>query len=302
MARALDGLPASSAHASARGAAARSLSGTGISSTGQKVRRGEFFAGLFILGFANGIFEKIPSSIAQETFFGALSDTFGISILVWAASFLAVGLLLRLPDGPVTRSDALAGAAAAAAALLPSTYASFIALTGLGLYLRHTSAPGSPGRRAALVILALTVPLFWSRLVFALLSDPILEADAILVSALTGTARAGNTLAFAGGEGYLYIGPPCSSLANLSLAVLGWALFTQALARPPALRDYLWCALSCAAVAGINVTRIALIALYPAHFEMLHTGAGASVAGFLTLAAIIGINWIRVRGERLARP
>lgn len=297
MARALDCLPASSAHASAPSAAARSFS-----NIGQSAGRGAFFTGLFILGFANGILEKITFSIAQETFWGALSDTFGISILVWAASFLAVRLLLRLPDEPITRNDALAGAAAGFAALLPSAYASFIALTGLGLYLRHTSAPGSPGRRAALVILAVTVPLFWSRLIFALLSDPILEADAILVSGLTGTARAGNTLQFAGGEGYLYIGPPCSSLANLSLAVLGWALFTQALARPPALRDYVWCALSCAAVAGINVTRIALIALYPAHFEMLHTGAGASAAGFFTLAAIIGINGIRVRGETLAHP
>ncbi|HET6378308.1 MAG TPA: hypothetical protein VFG05_08405 [Methylocella sp.] len=297
MARALDCPPASSAYASARGAAARSFL-----SAWRGVRRGEFFAGLFILCFANGIFEKITFSIAQDTFWGALSDTFGISILVWAASFIAVRLLLRLTDEPLTRSDALAGAAAALAALLPSAYASLIALTGLGLYLRYTSVPGSPGRRAALVILAVTVPLFWSRLVFAMLSDPILQADAILVSGLTGTARAGNTLQLAGGEGYLYIGPPCSSLANLSLAVLGWALFTQALARPPAMRDYLWCALSCAAVAGINVTRIALIALYPEHFEMLHTGAGASAAGFLTLAAIIGINWIRVRGERLARP
>ena len=174
-------------------------------------------------------------------------------------------------------------------------------LTGLGLYILRCFDPDSPGRRAAFVILAVTVPVFWSRLVFAMLSDLILQADAILVSWLTGTARTGNTIQFAGDQGYLYIGPPCSSLANVSLAILGWALFTQALARRPSLADLWWCLAACAAVIAINVTRIALIALHPEHFELLHTGIGATVANFLTLTAIVGINLIRVRGDSLVR-
>jgi exosortase/archaeosortase family protein len=160
---------------------------------------------------------------------------------------------------------------------------------------------GAPARRAAFVILAITVPMFWSRLAFAMLSDWILQADALLVSLIVGTERIGNTIGFADNPGYVIIVPSCSSLADVFLAVLGWALFTQALTRRPSLKDVWWCLAACSAVIVINVTRIALIGLHPEHFELIHGAVGASVASFLTLAAIVGINLIRFRGDLFAR-
>jgi exosortase/archaeosortase family protein len=272
-----------------------------FSNIGQAVRRGEFFAGLFILGFANGIFERIISAIAEGTIPNAILGTLGISVLVWVACFIAVSLLLRQPPEPVTRNDLILGMAITAAMLVPSAKVSWIALTGLGLYGLRCFERGTPARRAAFVILAVTVPMFWSRLVFAMLSDLILQADAILISLIVGTERVGNTIGFADNSGYLFILPPCSSLANVSLAVLGWALFTQAFAHRPPLKDVWWCLAACSAVIVINVTRIALMGLYPEHFELLHGAAGAGVASFLTLVAIVGINLIRVRGDLFAR-
>jgi hypothetical protein len=116
-----------------------------FSNIGQAFRRGEFFAGLFILGFSNGIFERIIQAIAQGTFESAILNTFGISVLVWVACFIAVSLLLRLPPGPVTRNDLILGLAITAAVLVPSANASWIALTGLGLYGLHCFEPGAPG-------------------------------------------------------------------------------------------------------------------------------------------------------------
>lgn len=273
-----------------------------FSNIGQAVRRGEFFAGLFILGFCNGIFAAIAWQIDKGTIENAILDTFGISVLVWVACFIAVSLLLRQPQEPVTRNDLILGAAVIAGVLVPSAKLSWIALTGLGLYGLRCFEAGAPARRAAFVILAVTVPMFWSRLVFATLSDWILQADAILVGLIVGTERVGNTVGFAGNPGYyLVIEPACSSLADVSLAVLGWALFTQALARRPSLKDVWWCLAACAAVIVINVTRIALIGLHREHFELLHGSVGAGVASFLALAAIVGINLIRVRGDLFAR-
>jgi hypothetical protein len=71
--------------------------------------RGAFFAGLFILGFANGICTQILQAIAEDTVGGAILDTFGISVLVWAACFVALSLLLRHPAEPVTRRDLIVG-------------------------------------------------------------------------------------------------------------------------------------------------------------------------------------------------
>jgi hypothetical protein len=105
-----------------------------FSNIGQVVRRGEFFAGLFILGFSNGIFEQIARAIDKGTVENAILGTFGISVLVWAACLIAVSLLLRQPAEPLTRNDLILGAAVTAAVLVPSAKASWIALTGLGLY------------------------------------------------------------------------------------------------------------------------------------------------------------------------
>ena len=136
---------------------------------------------------------------------------------------------------------------------------------------------------------------------FAMLSDWILQADAILVSLIVGTERVGNTVGFADNSGCLMIQPPCSSLADVSLVVLAWALFTQVLPRRPSLKDVWWCLATCSAVIAINVTRIALIGLHLEHLELLHGAVGGGVAGFLALVAIVGINLIRVRGDLFAR-
>ena len=272
-----------------------------FSSVGGALPRGVFFAGLFILGFSNGLFEKIMEAIARGTVGSAILDTFGISVLIWAACFIAISLLLRHPPERLTRDDLILGAAITAAALLPSSKASWLALTGLGLYGLWCFEAGEPARRAAFIILSITVPMLWSRLVFDMLSHLILQADAILVSLIVGTERVGNTVGFADNSGYLFILPPCSSLANVSLAVLGWALFIQAFALRPSLNDIWWCLTTCSAMIVINVTRMALVGLHPEHYELLHGAVGASVASFLGLAAIVGINLIRVRRDFFAR-
>ena len=267
---------------------------------GISLARGEFFAGLFILAFANGIFERIAFQLTHFPIWSTLGATFGISIFVWVACWIAVSLLVHMPTEPVTRNDMIMGAAVTAAVLVPIVQAVWIALTALGLYMRHCFGPGSAGRRAALVILAVTVPMFWSRLVFAAMSDLILQADAIMAGLIIGTERVGNAIRFAGNQDWLNIAPPCSSLANMSLAVLGWALYTQALTRRLLMWDYGWCLVSCALVIAINATRIALMGLHREHFELIHGSAGASIASFLTIAAIVGTNLIRVRGDVLA--
>ncbi len=233
---------------------------------GEGVGRGAFFAGLFILGFSNGIFERVTEAIAQDTVGSAILDTFGISVLIWSACFIAISLLLRHPPERVTRTDLILGMAIAAAALFPLAKASWLALTGLGLYGLRRFEAGVPARRAAFIILAVTVPMFWSRMVFSLLSEPILQGDAILVSWITGTGRFGNTVGFADNSGYLFIAPACSSLANVALAVLGWALFTQTFALRPSLNDIWLCLAACFAVIVNNVIPIPLIGPHPQFF------------------------------------
>jgi hypothetical protein len=139
--------------------------------------------------------------------------------------------------------------------------------------------------------------MFWARLLFASLSEFILLGDATLVGWLVGTARTGNAIELADGSGFLWIAPACSSLANVSLVILCWVTITKAVDRPASAWDTVWVALACAAVIAINVTRIGLIALYPAHFDLIHGPLGATVASWLILGATVAICWFVVRRD-----
>jgi exosortase/archaeosortase family protein len=260
--------------------------------------RDELFAALVILGFANGTVKMVSQAVSVDGLWAAGLNTFGISGLVWAAVGLVLAFLARQPSFPLTRTDLVVAGACSAMMLVPFSSLSWVALTSLALYIMTTSDPGSPRRKGAVVLLALTVPMFWSsRVVFALFSDLLLEGDAILASWIIGTDQIGNTVGFADGSGYLYIAPGCSSLANVSLAILTWAVVIQLVPQRSMLAQAGWCLLACLAVILINVTRIGLIGLYREHYDLLHGPIGETVANWLTLAAILGLNVWGVRRE-----
>jgi len=68
--------------------------------------------------------------------------------------------------------------------------------------------------RGALILLALTAPMLWSRLLFQIFAKPILDIDATLVSMLLGTGRTGNMVRFLDDSGSMVVLPACSSLAK----------------------------------------------------------------------------------------
>jgi hypothetical protein len=265
------------------------------------VSRNELFAGLAVVGFANGISERVSNAVANTGIAAALVSTFEISAIVWVAWVLSLVFLLRSPMQPVNRSDWLVASGALLAFLVPVVPLSWLALAALAIHLLRTSSRSSLLHRSAWILLALTVPMFWARLLFAILSDTILQGDAMLVGWLVGTPRTGNAIQLADGSGYLWIAPACSSLANVSLAILCWVTVSKSVGRSGSLRDVGWVVLACAAVIAINVTRISLIGLYPAYFDLLHGPVGATVASWLTLGITVAICLLAVRGDVPAR-
>jgi hypothetical protein len=257
--------------------------------------RNWLFAGLLIVGFANGIVDRVADGLARSDVAELILNTFEISAIVWVALVVAVVFLLRSDRLAATPADSVVAAVTAAAFLIPMTPLSWIALSGFAIYTLRTSLPGSYAHRGAWIMLAITVPMFWSRAAFAILSDPILKFDALLVGWVIGTEHIGNTIGFADGTGYLWIAPNCSSLVNVSLAVLCWVLFTQIFTRERPFHHGWWCVVACSAVIVINVTRLSLIGLYPEHEGLLHGLLGATVANWATLIAIVGICVLGVR-------
>lgn len=252
--------------------------------------RNELFSGLIVLGFLNGVFPRVVTSVWEQNALVALLTTLDVSVVVWASWCIVVSFTLRSPLDRVTRMDVAVAIAALIAFAIPVAPLSWVALSGIAVHMLRTSGPATLMRRGGWVLLALTVPMLWSRIIFSLFTSYILALDAALVGWIVGTERTGNTVAFADGSGYLWIAPGCSSLTNMSLAVLSWIALVQVFAPGCYLpRVWRWCVLACAGVVLVNVGRLSLIALYSERFELIHGPIGSFAASGLTVGLTLGV-------------
>lgn len=262
--------------------------------------RGEFFAGLFALGCLSGLAARVIQSINKLGWVEAFFETFEVSVLVWVSC--AAGVYLVLQDRTIgIRSFELAiGAAFAFLVILPIGALSWLAVTALGFYvIIFTENPSS--RRGAFILVATTVPVLWSRLLFQFFADFILRMDASLVGWLLHTPRTGDIVEFADGSGVLVILPSCSSLANMSLAFLCWVTVSRLVDHKRSTHDVFWCLLACASVIAVNVTRMSLMGLSQWHYETFHSDLGAAVSNILMLGLILGCCLLGVRREFFQR-
>jgi hypothetical protein len=261
--------------------------------------REQLFAGLCLLAFVNGTVIRIRIEADETGWLSAIGNTFGISVLVWAALWLSLRLLLQVPPNSVRPRDWSAAALVSILSLVPVAALSWLGLTGLAFYIVLTAPDGSSQRRGGFILLALTVPMFWSREFFAAFSDYILDIEAMLVATAMNSARIGNMVQLAGGSGYLQIWPACSSFGGVSLGVLCWVTFSQVAGYSGSrLQGMGWCLATCACVVVINVARISLIGFFPQHYDLLHGPIGAGVAGGLALLASVTASAIGVRARR----
>jgi hypothetical protein len=268
-----------------------------------RLSRNELFALLFAVTCANGLVAKVLDAVRQLGWTDAVIGTFGISAVVWFACLSGLALVLRSEEASTERRDAVGGfdwivaAAVLGLAAVPFGALSWSAQAGLAAYVIWVSAFGSARCRGAWIMLAVTVPMCWSRLLFAVLSRWILEADAVLVSTVIGSERSGNTVQFTDGSDFFQIFPACSSLANMSLAILCWVTLAKVTRHRTVPIDVVWCGLACASVVAVNVARISLIGLHRDAFELIHGPVGASIAAWTALALMIGISLWGVRRD-----
>jgi hypothetical protein len=266
-----------------------------------QIARNEFFAGLFFLGCVNGIVARAIATVHGVGWLRASLGMFDISAIVLAACASGLWLMMGRREQPVTRTDLAVGAVAFVLIALPMGGLSWIAVGGLALYVLRSTQGDLPMRRGALILLATTVPMFWSRLLFQLFANFILDVDASLVGWLLGAARTGNMVRFANDSGYLVIMPQCSSLANMSLAFLCWVTVSEVAGHRRALGDLGWCLLACGSVLAVNVARLSAMGISLQHYEAIHGQIGNSITDATILALTLGWSVLGVRRELFSR-
>jgi hypothetical protein len=265
----------------------------------RSVARDQFFAGLCILACANGLLGRIILAASSDGIAGLL--TADVSVIVLFACFAGISVLLEQPTGEITSADLAVGSIVLLCVVLPIYSLSWVALTGLSLYMLLWANGSADRQRGAWIMLALAVSMLWSRLLFQLFMDRILAVDSVLVASLLGTARNGNVIGFADGSGDMIVLAECSSLTNMSLAFLCWVSVTQWVGHRWSPIDILWSLLACVSVIALNVARIGLTGLSHSNYEMIHGGVGAQVFGVIILCVIVGISVLSARREIFAR-
>jgi hypothetical protein len=263
------------------------------------ISRNELFAGLYILGCANGLLGRILVSVNSDGWLGILGGD--ISVIVWFACFAGVSMMAQEDKEEIGFADPAVAAVFLILVILPIFSLSWVAVTGLSLYILLFANDGSSRKRGALTLLALTVPMLWSGLIFRFFMNPILEIDASLVAWILGTEQVGATFGFADASGSVVVLPACSSFANLSLAFLCWVSITQWAKHRWSAIDTVWSLLACISVIAVNVTRISLMGLSPWHHALLHNEWGDMITNFIILAFIVGFTVLGARRELFPR-
>ena len=262
--------------------------------------RNEFFAGLYILGLANGLLGRTIQSLNFDGWAGAISG-FDFNVVVLFACFAGISAFLCEDKDEIRSADLGIAAVFLVFVILPIFALSWVAVTGLSLYILLFANGGSERRRGALILLALAVPMLWSRLFFQLFAKPILDIDATLVASILGTDRIGNMVGMADGSGYMIVLPGCSSLANMSLAFLCWISITQWAKHRWSPIDIFWSLLVCASVLAVNVTRISLMGLNHGYYVAIHSESGDLVVNSIMLGLMVGFSVLAVRRELFSR-
>ena len=263
------------------------------------IPRDEFFAALYIFGCVSGfagrmIQEAAPSGIWSGTILH-------ISTIPLLAAVAGISLLLREKDERIQPADLAVAVVFLFFAVFSIGALNWVAVTGLSLYILIFSKGDSPRKKGAVVLLALTASMLWSRVLFAALAHPILQVDASLVSWILGTERTGTLVDFADGSGKLVVLPACSSIANLSLGFLCWVSVTQSMKERLSAEDYVWCFLSCASVVAINVARISVMGLSHRYYHLVHGYWGDLISNMIMIGVLVAFAMVGVRRELFAR-
>jgi exosortase/archaeosortase family protein len=266
-----------------------------------RLSRSELFAGLFILGCTNGLAERAIYMTYVYGWAQALFNTFDISIIVLAACFVGISFVLDDQSCEISSADIAVSAVLFCLIILPIGATSWLAVTALSLYILLFTAANESRRRGAIILLATTVPMLWNRLLLLLFGNFILDMDASLVGLMLGTHRLGNMVEFADHSGTLEILPPCSSLANMSLAMLFWVTISQVVRHGWCHQDISWCLLACASVVAVNVARLSLMGLSPSYYDTIHSAGGNTVTNVIVFSLTVLICLLGVRREAFSR-
>ena len=256
--------------------------------------RREFLLWLACILFASQLL-FIPAGdpgTEATTFADALLSKSVFYYLGWYV--VCVRLLASKADQPASVYELALGLFLAAVNVLPGTASTWLAATGVALFLLFSSRSDDQVRAAAVVLLALSVNGYWGPKIFDLFAYYLLRADAALVGAVLHLTQPGmgwhdTIIGHLGGHTVLIFGP-CSSFHNISLGLLCWVSILKLTRTSWVRKDFAVAFAIVLTVILLNAVRLYLIALSSEQYEYWHRGPGEQIVAWATTMAVLAIS------------
>ena len=250
--------------------------------------RARLFAAAGLIAALNALASRIAWSLSKGLWL-SLSETFGVSGIVWLALGIVIAIVLSDSDDErASARDIAAAFGVVAASLLPAPALAGAVLVPYAIW-GLLDAHAAPAQRAtASIFLALTLTLVWGPLLLRIMPE-LLDLDARMVAQLTGGLAYGNIYASTDGSSWFMVAPGCSALNNMSLATILAVSVSRFFGLALDWRTALSVAAASLATLAVNVGRMTMIAIRPREVDYWHHGAGSVLFGWLALIAIVAV-------------
>lgn len=261
------------------------------------LHRYTFWAFLVLLGVAHALVRPAVVLVEEVGVWTAAQQLFGVNPALYTATLIILLLMRRAELISIRWSDVAVAALYLLGLMFPSATVSWLMLVLLALWLWRGRCGGPDISAAATIMLlmALREPVLSA--VMLLYGEELLTVDTYLASLLPmrGDAVWAQNNILMGGEGVkLVVLSGCSSLANLSYALLFWYSVSRYFGGRISTAALLAGALVVLSVVGLNVIRLALMGHSASGYAAMHTEQMNGVISLAMLIVVVTISCLGV--------
>jgi hypothetical protein len=255
--------------------------------------RPQLYALAVALVALNAVAAKVVQAIVQSPPLGVIVGGLGANWTFWLALAACLRLAWTESPAPIRPVDRLFCGGVALCALIPIPQLSSLAATGLAIAVLYDRGQGVRLKAAAIVLLAITVQILWSRILMLFFLGPVTSFDAHAVSFLIQRPVHGSDVEFVDGSHHrLSILAGCTSVQNASAALALFTAVVRSVRPAPRLSEAAIFVGVFATVVAINLARLVTMAQSLDMYHLVHDGPGWSATeAIITAAALAWAIW-----------
>jgi hypothetical protein len=257
------------------------------------LNRPQLYAAAIALVAFNAVAAKVLQAFVESPPAGVLIGGLGANWTFWLALAACLRLAWTEAASPIRPADRWLCGAVAVCALVPIPQLSSLAATCLSIAILIDRQQGVRLKAAAIVLLAITVQVLWSRILMLFFLGPVTSFDAHAVSFLIQRPVHGADVDFAdGSRNRLSILAGCTSVQNASAALALFTAVVRSVRPAPRLGEAAIFAGVFATVVAINLVRLVLMTQSLAMYHLVHDGPGWNTTeAIITAAALAWALW-----------